>query len=288
MQLYQLPHVFEATVVARPSKQIKSPYLADVCVSADAGGAMCHTPSLGCSGMIAAGARVIVGENANAKCKSKYTLYHVIVPTPDNIGRIVGTHPMVAQAIAGNYLRQTYAAAAGWTWKAECKLPGADNCRWDYVAYDATGALAMVVECKAVPLGDTEDFETSVRKKRGYAQDMDCTSKVALFPDGFRKKATDPVSPRALKHVQALQRLAEEQSAKPRLCMQSRSFVGMLLFVCQRNDCDRFTISKNDPLYRDAVIDAMRAGVIVRCIAVDWVDSGREARLIGELPVVAM
>ena len=278
MQLYQLPHVFEATVVARPSKQIKSPYLADVCVTdaTDAGGAMCHTPSLGCSGMIAAGARVIVGENANAKCKSKYTLYHVIVPTPDGVGRVVGTHPMIAQAIAGNYLRQAYAAAAGWTWKAECKLPATDNCRWDYVAYDATGALAMVVECKAVPLGDTEDFETSVRKKRGYAQDMDCTSKVALFPDGFRKKATDPVSPRALKHVQALQRLAEA------------GVQCMLLFVCQRNDCDRFTISKNDPLYRDAVIDAMRAGVVVRCIAVDWIDCGREARLIGELPVVAL
>lgn len=276
--LFHIDGLCRAIVLARPSKQIKSPYLADIQLLDDDNESdtyMCHSPSLGCCGMISTGMEIIVGRNTNPTCKSKYTVYHAICED-----RIIGTHPMVAQHIAGAYLKQTYTSDQN-IWQTEKYVPvdsddNAKKSRFDFVAHDSTGKLKMVVECKAIPLGDVEDYPANIRKKRGYLQDMDRNDKVAIFPDGFRKKQTDPVSPRALKHVQELQHICESSGG---------TITCMMLFVCQRNDCNRFTISKLDPIYREAIVSALNAGVIIRCIAIEWVNDGADAELIGELPL---
>jgi hypothetical protein len=59
--LYSLPKaLIKATVIARPSKKIKSPYLADI--SIDSKEYLCHSGALGCSGHIGPGATVWVLE----------------------------------------------------------------------------------------------------------------------------------------------------------------------------------------------------------------------------------
>jgi DNA-binding sugar fermentation-stimulating protein len=267
--MYHINDVCEAIVIARPSKQIKSPYLADIQLIDDieVNVHMCHSPSLGCCGLIASGTHVIIGKNKGTTCKSAYTIYHAICGD-----RIIGTHPMIAQNIAGVYLKQTYDQL---TWQTEKKIDDGPS-RFDFVAHDTNGKLIMVTECKAIPLGDIEDYDYSIRKKRGYLQDMDRVDKVAIFPDGFRKNKSDPVSPRALKHVQELQHIHQKSDG---------TITCMLLFVCQRNDCNRFTISQQDPIYRAAILEALRSGVIIRCIAVDWINNGATAQFIGELPL---
>lgn len=44
----------------------------------------------------------------------------------------------------------------------------------------------------------------------------------------------------------------------------------LLLFVVQRGDVTQFEISLRDPIYRDAVREAIRDGVQVHCIRVSW------------------
>lgn len=59
--LHTLPDLYRATVLARPSRSIKSPYLADVQLE-DGTLALCHSPSLGCMGLISAGATILVAK----------------------------------------------------------------------------------------------------------------------------------------------------------------------------------------------------------------------------------
>jgi hypothetical protein len=40
-----------------------------------------------------------------------------------------------------------------------------------------------------------------MERKKANFEDRDFNSKVAYFPDGYRKKAKDTISPRALKHI---------------------------------------------------------------------------------------
>jgi DNA-binding sugar fermentation-stimulating protein len=105
------------------------------------------------------------------------------------------------------------------------------------------------------------------------------SSKVAYFPDGYRKKTTEPVSPRALKHIQELTWI---KTNDPRIrCI--------LCFVIQRNDVDRFTPSVIDPIYREALKVAIDSGVEIIRMVVNWVRNGDscEANFItDELPIV--
>jgi DNA-binding sugar fermentation-stimulating protein len=262
MELYKIDETYTAIVVSRPSKIIKSPYLADIYLENDTETIyMCHTPSLGCCGMIVPGARVIVGKINNG-VKAKYVVYHVFCGE-----RIIGTHPLIAQKIGKSYLINHYPAIL---WQNE-KVVQNGGSRFDYVGYN-NDTLEMVVECKAIPLGDIEDYDMKTRKIRGYLNDMDNTNKIAIFPDGFRKKKDEPVSPRALKHIKELCEL--------------KVITRMLLFICQRNDCTRFTISKLDPIYREAVLHAIKEGVLVKCIAISWSTNGKTATFMNELQFV--
>ena len=72
----------------------------------------------------------------------------------------------------------------------------------------------------------------------------------AIFPKGYRKKKTDPFSPRAIKHLEELSVLAKEENTK---CY--------LIFVVPRKDVEYFTPCKEDPLYCKAFTNAVEAGV---------------------------
>jgi DNA-binding sugar fermentation-stimulating protein len=96
----------------------------------------------------------------------------------------------------------------------------------------------------------------------------------AVFPEGFRKKKDEPVSPRAVKHAQLLAELVK----KP------ETGAAYLLFTVPRTDCgDGMTINTRDPIYYAAVLAAIRAGVQVRAFALDFSLDG-SVRLHKEVP----
>jgi DNA-binding sugar fermentation-stimulating protein len=83
----------------------------------------------------------------------------------------------------------------------------------------------------------------------------------AVFPEGFRKKVGEPVSPRAVKHAQVLQRLLDAPNTEA--CY--------LLYTVPRTDCgDGMTINARDPIYYAAVRDAVRAGVKIRAFSLNY------------------
>jgi len=98
------------------------------------------------------------------------------------------------------------------------------NSRFDFMGIDQDNKR-FILEVKSVPLCQDED---------------------AFFPDGYRKKKTDIISPRALKHIQELQQIKEMHP----------DYRTILCFVVQRSDATSFRISDNDPIYKDAVKEA--------------------------------
>ncbi len=94
-------------------------------------------------------------------------------------------------------------------------------------------------------------------------------------PQGYRKKAGDPVSPRALKHVQELQAIAVAGDPKRRAAM---------LFISQRSDVRALCLTKTDAQYRAACEEAAVKGVMFKAYSVRW--EGNRAYLHRELPFV--
>jgi DNA-binding sugar fermentation-stimulating protein len=118
------------------------------------------------------------------------------------------------------------------------------------------------MEVKNVPLADYEDISAKDRKKMCY-DDREIDSKIAYFPDGYRKKSTDTVSPRALKHIRELTLIKKESITRCIMC-----------YVIQRTDVDRFQPSIIDPEYRQAVKEAIEAGVEIITLVVKWTRDG--------------
>jgi len=175
--IHILPSLFPATVVNRPSKHIRSPYVADI-VFEDGRVGLCHSPGLGCSGLVVPGSRILVAENTvQSRTKTEWTAQIAITGK-----ELVGIHPLVTQQSALHLLHHISKEA---TWATEVKV---DDSRIDYVGYLPNGKK-IYVEVKTAMV------------KRGP---------VAIFPDGYRKKKTDTSSPRAVKHARILQFLATE------------------------------------------------------------------------------
>ena len=88
-------------------------------------------------------------------------------------------------------------------------------------------------------------------------------NKIAYFPDGYRKKVKDTVSPRALKHIQELQEIKTNQNIRTIIC-----------YVIQRDDVSSFQPSNIDEIYKSAVIEAYNHGVEIHAIMAKWEISG--------------
>jgi len=251
--LYSLPKaLIKATVIARPSKKIKSPYLADIMI--DSKEYLCHSGALGCSGHIGPGAAVWVLEktpSASTTTKSTHEIYLI-----EETGTLIGCHPLVANKMAQQYLKTHLYM------KDVCAEKKINDCRFDFTA--KSDEKPTIIEVKTVPIADYYDGTTKETQEYLNANTSTPTKsneKIAIFPyctvAGKRSVSKEPLSERALKHVQSLTQLVT-------------TYKCVLLFIVQRNDVSKFCITKLDLQYKEACAKALAAGVIIKAISVRW------------------
>uniref|UniRef100_A0A6C0JKH0 Sugar fermentation stimulation protein C-terminal domain-containing protein n=1 Tax=viral metagenome TaxID=1070528 RepID=A0A6C0JKH0_9ZZZZ len=292
--LMKLHDLIEGKVVKRPSKMIKSPYVADIIpLTKQNEEILGHTASLGCCGLADVGATILMakiqtknknkkpmGENDTVveKPKCEYRVYlSCFIDKERNKETIVGIHPKLAEDLTEQALTQNYLSKLQniKSYKRETVIYVEDkvDSRFDFSGIDKDG-IPFIMEVKNVPLADYEDITAIERKKRNYSE-RDFGSKVAYFPDGYRKKATDTVSPRALKHIRELTLIKKESKTRCIMC-----------YVIQRTDVNRFTISVLDPQYREAVRFAMENGVEIITMVVEWSREGEAYFVRDDLPLI--
>jgi DNA-binding sugar fermentation-stimulating protein len=234
---YTFPsELVRATVVKRPSASIKSPYVADIRVDGIDEIMLCHSPGLGCCGLVEAGRTIYVSPSREGS-KTAWTAQ--VAECVDAEGTYyVGVHPMVGQSVAATYLSNISADAV---WKSEVVV--AEGTRIDYVGTLPNGKK-IYVEVKTAMIST----ECTVGR----------TARRAVFPEGYRKSKKEPVSPRAIKHARVLAELKGRDDTER--CV--------LLYVVPRDDCGGGVIvNPADPWYLVAVRDAVAAGVETMGIA---------------------
>lgn len=267
--LFQLAPLVRGTILHRPSKECKSPYVADVVLDGSSKDqtVLVHSPSLGCSGLCFPNSIVMMQPTGNTKSKCTHRIllaeFHCGSGGGGNDGNdgndgnekiYVATHPRLAEDAVKYALRMDLIDELKGH-RVECVKEQLQfgNSRFDFAGIGAQGR-PFLLEVKCVPLADYEDIDSKERLKRNYNNTAvwNPLRKVGYFPDGYRKKKTDVISPRALKHVQELEAIALKGDIDTYLC-----------FVIQRSDVSRFVVSCIDPIYRTAVKRAMDNGVTI-------------------------
>jgi DNA-binding sugar fermentation-stimulating protein len=279
--LHKLENLVEGCVAKRPSKYIKTPYVADVTI-ANSSDVLGHTPALGCCGLSDVGSSVLLSAKEESKSKSKnkanmkcsHTVYLSIVREREqNI--IVGIHPKLAELLTESALKMNLLSklqnCKSYKRETSIYIPDKVDSRFDFTGIDENN-IPFIMEVKNVPLADYEDLTAKERVNYDFS-DRDINSKVAYFPDGYRKKTTDTVSPRALKHITELTTIKSESAIRCIMC-----------YVIQRTDVNRFQPSVIDPIYRDAFIQAVNAGVEIITMVVSWNADGEAYFIRDDLP----
>jgi DNA-binding sugar fermentation-stimulating protein len=283
-ELMKIDGLLEAEIIKRPSKHIKTPYVADIKLCGDSEEFLAHTASLGCCGLADIGANVLLApmpipKSKNDKQKCKYRIYLSIYKEKQNncdIEIIIGIHPKLAEDLCENALNRNcftnLSFIKGYKRERSIIIKDKVDSRFDFTGVDKDG-IPFILEVKNVPLADYEDLSSKDRKKMDFSG-RKYNSKVAYFPDGYRKKSTDPVSPRALKHVRELTLIKKETDIRCILC-----------FVIQRDDVNRFTASVIDEEYRQAVKNAIEIGVEIITLVVKWDKNGTATFVTDKLPI---
>ena len=276
--ILKIDHLVEGKIVNRPSKIIKSPYVADVRINHQE--ILAHTAALGCCGLAEKNTSILMApmptpKNKNAKQKCEYRIYLSIFREKGNV-EIIGIHPKLAEDLVENSLVKNHLSILKNVKKYKREFTiyqeGKVDSRFDFTGIDENG-LPFIMEVKNVPLADYEDITAKERNTKIYDH-CNFHSKIAYFPDGYRKKRTEPVSPRALKHVRELTYIKQQSKTRCILC-----------FVIQRTDVTSFQPSIIDPEYREAVKIAMESGVEIIPLVIQWNDLGEAYFIRDDLPV---
>jgi len=268
-QVYQIQELVEGVILKRPSKHCKTPYVADVRLP-DGTEVMAHTAALGCSGHANAGAFVLMKPVNNSKNVCKYKIL-MVKETEREVERIMGIDPKMAETLAEECLKNNCISSLKEvkSYQREKKLL---NSRFDFIGVDKN-EQEFVMEVKNVPLADYVDCFAKERKNMDFS-DSDMNSKISYFPDGYRKKKSATVSPRALKHIQELQKLKETTDKRCILC-----------FIIQRSDSSSFQPSNVDPIYQNAVKLAVSSGVEIITLQIEWNENGIATFIRDDLPI---
>lgn len=283
--LYKLDNLIEGEVVKRPSKYIKTPYVADILCSDTQEEILGHTASLGCCGLADINAIVLMASKQNLKSKTKpknkanmkcsHTVYLSVLQNMDN-KQIIGIHPKLAETLTECALKNNFLSrlqnVKRYRRETAIYIKDKVDSRFDFTGIDQNN-IPFIMEIKNVPLADYEDVTAKERVKMDFT-DCDFNSKVAYFPDGYRKKSSDPVSPRALKHIRELTFIKKETQIRCIMC-----------YVIQRTDVNRFQPSIIDPEYRNAFYEALASGVEIITMVVKWTKEGEAYFIRDDLPI---
>ena len=92
------------------------------------------------------------------------------------------------------------------------------NSRFDF--YGISDNKPFILEVKNVPLADYVDCENKEKKNMNF-DNYDFKDKISYFPDGYRKKKNQPISERAIKHINEL-----KLETRPEYCQLSSLATG--------------------------------------------------------------
>ena len=253
MLLFNSGNLIKGTVIKRPSQSCKTPYVADVNID-DTSTVLAHTASLGCCGLADKDATVYMIEKNNKKnvCSHKVIISE---QTEKGITHLIGIDPKNAEEIVEHCLQKNCInSLKNVKYKREQTFL---NSRFDFTGTDEKGKT-FILEVKNVPLADYVDC-TSKEKKNLNFDNYNFNDKISYFPDGYRKKKNEPVSERALKHINELREIHKTHGYRTILC-----------FVIQRTDISSFQPSIIDPQYKLAVQNAVANGVELMTIVCKW------------------
>ena len=223
--------ILNAKIINRPSKIVKSPYMADIEINTNE--ELAHSPSLGLCGLISKDVNVLVSKCKNECRKSKYTIELILYKKI-----LIGANPLFANKIFSEFLHKFNEFKKFTIEKPEVKIL---NSRLDFL------------------LVNNKEEKYYVEVKNVVLIDVNNNIVFGTFPDGYKKSNNMCISDRAYKHITDL------------IELKNQGYQVSLVFIVQRNDATYFSPNyKRDKIYSDKLKEAFDNGVNIYAYKFKW------------------
>jgi len=244
----------KAIIINRPSKYIKSPYLADIKINNSS--ELAHSPSLGLCGLIITNVNVMVSVCDNECRKSKYTIELIEINDPENKKPIwIGANPQYGNKIFYNFIKELKEFNKFTIEKSEIKIL---NSRLDFLLNNNKNEK-FYVEVKNVPLVDYNPKLHDTKKEKLTFAIENNYIRSSIFPDGYKNSKNQCISDRAYKHLDDL------------ITLKEKGFRTALVFIIQREDSEYFRPNYiRDKIYSDKLKEAYKKGVEIYAYKFKW------------------
>ena len=189
--MLKIDGLVDGTIVNRPSKTIKTPYVADILLPTLNTTILGHTASLGCCGLADRGAQILMApvpktNKKTDKISCEYKVYLAVIrERGDEI--VVGIHPKLAEELAESALKNNLLCrlqnVRGYKRETTICVEGKVDSRFDFTGIDGNG-VPFIMEVKNVPLADYEDITARDRKNKCY-DERDINSGEPARPEAY-------------------------------------------------------------------------------------------------------
>lgn len=288
-KLFQIPgDLVFATIIRRPSKQNKSPYVADINV--DGRETLCHVPAQNCAGKCCSGAKALVrvATKANGKPvganaiggKFKMLKCEYIMQLIWFNDTWTCAHPTLGEKLAYELIIQNKIPELRpiKSFQKEVSKYYNTDMRIDIVATHDDDSKTMI-EVKTPIDADTE-LDDKMKKITKFDKENTCS----IFPLGKRNQIgpnkKKVVSARAIRHIHELSQVAKSKKN------DSNAPSAVVLFIVARADVKNFYINHwGCPILAEYVEQAKKDGVTFIARQIGWNDDGSAFDL-GNIPIL--
>ena len=258
-ELIQFQNIIQLEILHRPSKKIKSPYVADA-INKNGDEFLVHTPGLGLADQCLPGSKIFATPSKNKSSKTDYIAQSVSINERDYGKTLIGANPHTAELIGKEILKSNL-----WNPYPNYKVCSKKPAHIDYLGdiYLKAQNKYIIIEMKNVICAS---YDPNIKVDRRY-----------VFYDNkipFRCSGTYPNGEKSQKYKG--KSVVSERSVRQidDMIKDKEKYKFAIVFLVNRGDCVAFKPNwQRDPIYSNKLVKAVNNGIDVYALGVSWTNT---------------
>ena len=259
-ELIQFQNIKQLEILHRPSKKIKSPYVADA-INKDGDEFLVHTPGLGLADQCLPGSKIFATPSKNKSSKTDYIVQSVSVNEKDYGKTIIGANPHTAELIGKEILKSSL-----WNPYPNFKVCNKKPAHIKYLGdiYLKSQNRYIIIEMKNVICASYDPNIKRVDRRYVFYDNKTPFRRSGIYPNGERSqkyKGKSVVSERSVRQIDSMIKDKEK-------------YQFAIVFLVNRGDCTAFKPNwQRDPIYSRKLVKAVNNGIDIHALGVNWTNT---------------
>ena len=259
-ELIQFQNIKQLEILHRPSKKIKSPYVADA-INKDGDEFLVHTPGLGLADQCLPGSKIFATPSKNKSSKTDYIVQSVSVNEKDYGKTLIGANPHTAELIGKEILKSSL-----WNPYPNFKVCNKKPAHIKYLGdiYLKAQNRYIIIEMKNVICASYDPNIKRVDRRYVFYDNKIPFRRSGIYPNGERSqkyKGKSVVSERSVRQIDSMIKDKEK-------------YQFAIVFLVNRGDCTAFKPNwQRDPIYSKKLVKAVNNGIDIHALGVSWTNT---------------